>query len=195
VIDLYAWGTTNGRRALVMLEESGLPFELHEVDIHKGGQKTPEYGKINPFRKIPAMIDRDGPGGAPATIFESVAICLYVGEKTGRFLGSPKDHPNVLKWTMFHATNVLCSMGLLGRVESPAIESASRAQLETMNAHLAGREWFAEEFSIADIVPFTRVNGVKHDNVKLSDYPNVVAWLGRVAGRPAVARAMARKFG
>jgi GSH-dependent disulfide-bond oxidoreductase len=107
MIDLYAWGTTNGRRALIIAEETGLPFTLRPIDIRKGEQKTPEYERINPYRKIPALVDTDGPGGKPATVFESVAICFCLAEKTGRFLGSPADHPNVRKWSMFHATNVL----------------------------------------------------------------------------------------
>jgi GST-like protein len=110
MIDLYCWGTTNGRRALIMAEEAGLPFTLHQIDIRKGDQKTPEYERINPYRKIPALVDPDGPGGKPSTVFESVAICFYLAEKAGRFLGSPADRPNVLKWSMFHATNVLAAL-------------------------------------------------------------------------------------
>ncbi|HTI85408.1 MAG TPA: glutathione S-transferase N-terminal domain-containing protein [Alphaproteobacteria bacterium] len=195
MIELYAWGTTNGRRALIMAEESGLPFNLHQINIQKGDQKTPEYEKINPYRKIPALVDSEGPGGKPATLFESVAICFYLGEKTGKFLGSTADHPNVLKWSMFHATNVLFTMGGLGRINDPSFESGSKGQLETMNKHLQGRDWFCDDYSIADIIPFTRINGVKHDTVKVADYPNVQKWLERVANRPAVKKAMERKFG
>ena len=195
MLDLYAWGTTNGRRALVMVEETGLPYTLHQIDIHKGDQKTPAYEKINPFRKIPALVDPNGPGGQPATLFESVAICFYLGEKVGKFLGLQADHPNVLKWSMFHATNVLFTMGSLGRIDHPSFESGTKSQLDTMNRHLAGRDWFAEEYSIADIIPFTRVGGLKHESVKMSDYPNVARWIDRVAARPAVQRAMSRKFG
>ncbi|MGE5538819.1 MAG: glutathione S-transferase family protein [Gemmatimonas sp.] len=195
MIELYAWGTTNGRRALIMAEESGLPFKLNQINIQKGEQKTPEYEKINPYRKIPAMIDSDGPGGKPATLFESVAICFYLAEKTNKFLGSPADHPNVLKWTMFHATNVLCTMGALGRINDPSFESGAKSQLDTMNRHLAGRDWFCDEYSIADIIPFTRINGIKHETVKVSDFPNVQKWLDRVGNRPAVKKAMEQKFG
>ena len=195
MIDLYAWGTTNGRRGLLAAEESGLPFTLHQIDIHKGAQKTPEYEKLNPYRKIPALIDSDGPGGQPATIFESVAICFYLAEKSGKFLGSAADHPNVLKWSMFHATNVLCTFGLLGRSPDPALEGHAKNQLATMDRHLAGRQWFAEDFSLADMIPFTRLAGVKHESVKTSDYRNVQAWLDRVGARPAVKRAMEQKFG
>lgn len=195
MIDLYAWGTTNGRRALVMAEESGLPFTLHQIDIKRGDQKTPEYERINPYRKIPAMVDSDGPGGKPATLFESVAICFYLAEKTGRFLGSAADHPDVLKWSMFHATNVLSTLGALGRIDHPSFEKNAQNQLETMNRHLEGREWFAGDYSIADIIPFTRIKWLNHERVRVSDYPNVAAWLQRVAERPAVRRAMEQTFG
>jgi GSH-dependent disulfide-bond oxidoreductase len=195
MIDIYAWGTTNGRRALIMAEESGLPFTLHQIDINKGDQKTAAYEKINPFRKIPALIDSEGPGNKPAAVFESVAICIYLAEKAGKFLGSPEDHPNVLKWSMFHATNVLWTLRQIRGEEDFELEAAAKDQLDTMNRHLAGRDWFAEDYSVADIIPFSRVNGLKHERVKLSDYPNVAKWRERVAARPAVKKAMEQKFG
>ena len=195
MIDLYAWGTTNGRRALIMAEEVGLPFTLHPIDIHKGEQKTVAYEKINPYRKIPALVDSDGPGNKPAIVFESVAICIYLAEKVGRFLGAPADHPNVLKWSMFHATEVLPTMGYLKSIDDAALEKDSKDQLDTMNRHLGGRDWFAEDYSIADIIPFTRVNGLKHERVKVSNYSNVAKWLERIAARSAVKKAMEQKFG
>jgi GST-like protein len=195
MIDLYTWGTTNGRRGLIMAEESGLPFKLHPIDIHKGDQKTAAFEKLNPYRKIPTLVDPEGPGGKPAIVFESVAICFYLGEKVGRFLGSAADHPNVLKWSMFHATNVLSTLGNLRHGDNVKLEKDAKDQLEAMNRHLTSRDWFAEEYSIADIIPFTRVKGLDHERVKVSDYPNVAAWLDRVASRPAVRKAMAQKFG
>jgi GST-like protein len=195
MIDLYAWGTTNGRRALIMAEEAGLPFVLYPIDIHKGEQKTAAYERINPYRKIPALVDNQGPGNKQAIVFESVAIGFYLAEKVGRFLGSPADHPNVLKWSMFHATNVLPTIGSLKNVDDTAFEKGAKDQLDTINRHLDGRDWFAEDYSIADIIPFTRVNGLKHERVKVSDYPNAAKWLERVAARPAVKKAMEQKFG
>jgi GST-like protein len=180
---------------LIAAEETGLPFTLHQINIHKGEQKTPAYEKINPHRKIPALVDSEGPGNQPATVFESVAICFYLAEKAGRFLGSPVDRPNVLKWSMFHATNVLSTMSQLKRPEETEYEDDARRQFETMERHLAGRAWFAEDYSIADIIPFTRISGIKHDRVKVSNYPNVANWLERVAARPAVKKAMEQKFG
>jgi GSH-dependent disulfide-bond oxidoreductase len=195
MIDLYSWGTTNGRRGLIMAEESGLPFKLHQIDIHEGDQKTAAYEKINPLRKIPVLVDPEGPGGKPATVFESVAICFYLAEKVGRFLGSSADHPNVLKWSMFHATNVLWTLGQIRHGDNARLEKSAKDQLDAMNRHLAARDWFADEYSIADIIPFTRVRGLDHERVKVSDYPNVAAWLDRVASRPAVTKAMAQTFG
>ena len=190
MIDLYTWTTTNGRRAIIMAEEAGLPYKLNWIDIHKGDQKTAEYEKINPYRKIPSMIDSDGPGGKPATLFESVAICFYLAEKAGKFIGSAAERPNVLKWSMFHATNVLASFGSLGRINDPSFETGAKAQLATMDKHLANNEYFAGSFSIADIIPYTRLAGVKHETVKTADYPNVAKWLARVGARPGVKTGM-----
>jgi GSH-dependent disulfide-bond oxidoreductase len=195
MIDLYAWGTTNGRRALIMVEESGLPFTLHRIDIRNGDQKTAAYERVNPHRKIPALVDSEGPGGKPATLFESAAICFYLAEKVGRFLGSPEDHPNVLKWSMFHVATMLPTVAQLRGANNPSIEERCKEQLDAMNRHLAGRDWFAEEYSVADIIPFTRIHGISHERVKVSDYSNVATWLNRVAARPAVTKAMEQKFG
>lgn len=195
MIDLYAWGTTNGRRALIMAEESGLPFTLHQIDIRKGDQKTAAYEKINPHRKIPALVDSEGPGGKPATVFESAAICFYLAEKIGKFLGKPADRPNVLKWSIYHVSTTLPTIAQIRGTNDPSIVEDCKEELDAMNRHLAGRDWFAEEYSIADIIPFTRVNGISHERVKVSDYPNVAAWLKRVAARPAVTKAMEQKFG
>ena len=184
MIDLYAWGTTNGRRALIMAEEGGLPFTLHPIDIRKGDQKTPAYERINPYRKIPALVDSDGPSGKPATVFESVAICFYLAEKTGRFLGSPADRPNVLKWSMFHATNVLCSLAQVRDSNDPAVEKRCEDQLDAMNRHLAGRDWFAEDYSIADIIPFTRISGLSHGR-PASRLPPGPAVRPRLSPRPS----------
>lgn len=195
MIDLYAWGTTNGRRALIMAEESGLPYTLHQIDIRKGDQKTAAYEQINPHRKIPVLVDSEGPGGKPATVFESAAICFYLAEKVGRFLGKPEEHPNVLKWSMFHAATMLPTIAQLRGGNDPSIEERCKEQLDAVNRHLAGRDWFAGEYSVADIIPFTRVNGISHERVKVSDYPNLAAWLKRVAARAAVIKAMEQKFG
>ena len=195
MIELYAWGTTNGRRALIIAEECGLPFNLHQIDIRKGDQNSAGYERINPHRKIPALVDSEGPGGKPATLFESAAICFYLAEKVGRFLGTPEDHPNVLKWSMYHVGTLLPLIAQFRGETAASVEEQCKKQLDIMNQHLAGRDWFAEEYSVADIIPFTRIQQIDHERVKVSDYPNVAAWLKRVAARPAVAKAMEQKFG
>lgn len=195
MIDLYAWGTTNGRRALIMIEETGLPYTLHPIDIRKGDQKTAAYEKINPNRKIPALVDSEGPGGKSATLFESGAICFYLAQKVGRFLGKNEDYPNVLKWSIYHIATMLPTIVLLRGANDPAIEERCKETLDVMNRHLAGRDWFAGEYSIADIIPFTRIQQIDHERVKVSDCPNLAAWLERVAARPAVKKAMQQKFG
>lgn len=176
-----------------MCEESGLPYNLKWTNIQQGEQKTDAYEAVNPHRKVPALVDSEGPGGKPAAVFESVAICFYLAEKTKKFLGTPETHPDVLKWSMFHATNVLWMLGGLGRIDDPSIVPLSQDCLRTMDKHLAGKDWFAGDYSIADIIPYTRIHGVKHDVVKIADYPNVAAWQARVAARPAVKKAMELK--
>ncbi|MFN4282119.1 MAG: glutathione S-transferase family protein [Alphaproteobacteria bacterium] len=193
MLELYTWTTTNSRRGIIMCEESGLPYKINWINIQKGDQKAPGYEAINPYRKVPALVDGDGPGGKPANVFESVAICFYLAEKTKKFLGTPETHPDVLKWSMFHATNVLSVVGNLGRIDDPSILAGSKTLFEVMDKHLAGREFFAGAYSIADIIPYTRIAGVKHDELKVADYPNVAAWLARVGARPAVKTAMELK--
>ena len=107
VIDLYTWTTPNGRKASIALEELGLAYRVHVVDITKGEQFKPEFLAINPNSKIPAMVDPDGPGGQSITIFESAAILIYLAEKTGRLLpASGPERYDVLQWAMFQMGGV-----------------------------------------------------------------------------------------
>ena len=107
MIDVYTWTTGNGRKVPIFLEETGTPYRLHMVDIHNGGQSQPEFIKINPNRKIPAIIDQDGPGGKPITLFESGAILIYLADKIGQFI--PKDPAgryHTIEWVMFQMANI-----------------------------------------------------------------------------------------
>ena len=107
MIDVYTWTTGNGRKIPIFLEETGTPYRLHMVDIHNGGQHTPEFVKLNPNRKIPAIIDQDGPGGKPITLFESGAILIYLADKVGQFI--PKDPAgryHTIEWVMFQMANI-----------------------------------------------------------------------------------------
>src|SRR2546421_13126830 len=106
MIDFYTWATPNGRKVSIMLEEVGLPYRVHPIDISKGDQFKPEYVAINPNSKIPAIIDPDMPGG-PMPIFESGAILIHLAEKVGRFLSSdPRDRIGAIEWLMFQMANV-----------------------------------------------------------------------------------------
>src|SRR3990170_1117427 len=107
MIDLYAWPTPNGRKAFLMLEETGLPYTLHPVDIRAGDQFDPEFLRINPNNKIPAIVDHDGPGGRPLALFESGAILIYLAEKTGQFLPTePGARYVTLQWLMFQMSGI-----------------------------------------------------------------------------------------
>ena len=202
MIDLYTWGTPNGHKIHIMLEETGLPYRLHKVDIGAKAQFDPAYVKINPNSKIPAIVDQDGPDGGPITIFESGAILFYLAEKTGQFL--PKeDEPRarVLEWLMFQMGNVGPMFGQCYHFKSSAPERIAYAidrytrevgrlygvmdKRLSKSAYLGG-----DDFSIADIAtwPWTK-NPPAYDQSP-DDYPHVKAWIKKIAERPTVKRAL-----
>ncbi len=189
MIDLYVWGTTNGRRPIVMLEETGTPYRLIPINIHDGSIRTPEYLMISPAGKIPCMVDPDGPGAKPLHINESAAMLMYLGDKTGRFLGSnERNRWEVTRWVFFHATNVAITFSALNR--APVLETRCRDLLDAMNNHLADNEYFAGDYSIADMVPITRFAKFKVDAIDLNEYPPVVRWRDQLITRPAIRHAM-----
>jgi len=201
VIDLYTWTTPNGRKVSVMLEEVGLPYNVHPINIGKDEQFKPEFVAINPNSKIPAIVDQDGPGHAPYPLFESGAILLYLAEKTGRLL--PTDMAakyRVMQWLMFQMGGVGPMFGQThhflrsAKVEVPyGIERYSketRRLYGVMNAHLAGHEYLADAYSVADIATFPWVARYEWHKVDLADFPNVKRWFDAIAARPAVQRGM-----
>lgn len=189
MIDLYTWGTTNGRRPIIMLEETGTPYRIIPVDIHDGSSRTPEYLKISPAGKIPCMVDPDGPGNEPFHMNESAAMLMYLGEKTGRYIGDgARNRWEVTRWVFFHATNVAITFSALNR--APVLEPRCRDLLDAMNNHLADNEYFAGEYSIADMVPITRFANFKFDSIDLGEYPHVVRWRDQLITRPAIRHAM-----
>ena len=114
MIELHTWGTTNGRRPIIFLEEAGLPYKIVPVDIQHGANKTPQHLALSPLGKIPAMIDTDGPGGQKVKLFESAAILLYLAEKTDKFYGStPLKRAAVQKWLIFNVANVLPTFSIM----------------------------------------------------------------------------------
>ena len=202
MIDLYTWSTPNGRKISIMLEETGLTYHVHKIDISKGDQFKPEFVAINPNSKIPAIIDGDGPGGKPLTLFESGAILIYLAEKTGKFL--PKDPAagyGVLEWLMFQMGGVGPMFGqvhhFLRAAPEPVPYAIERYGKETrrlygvLDARLGEAEFLAEEYSIADIATYPWVARHEWHKVALGDFSNVERWYQAIGARPAVARGMA----
>lgn len=189
MIDLYAWKTTNGRRPIIMLEETGTPYRIIPINIHDGSSRTPEYLKISPAGKIPCMVDPDGPDGKPIHLMESAAIVMYLGEKAGQFLGTgERNRWEVMRWVFFHATNVAVTFSAFNR--APVLESRCRDLLDAMNNHLADNEYFAGDYSVADMVPITRFWDFKFDAFDLGDYRNIERWRAQLVTRPAIRHAM-----
>jgi len=202
MIDLYSWATPNGHKAHIMLEETGLPYRLHKVDIGKGEQFRPEFLAINPNSKIPAIVDQDGPGGKPLTLFESGAILIYLAEKTGKFLPTDKRRRyDVLQWLMFQMGSIGPMYGQAWHFRSVAPERIPYAVdrytnevtrlLRVMEQRLKESAYLGDkEFSIADIAAWPWVKGSEKYGQDMRDFPNVTRWIGTIAERPAVQRGL-----
>ena len=205
MIDLYTWGTPNGRKASIMLEEIGLPYKLHPINIGKGEQNTAEYIAINPNSKIPAIIDDDGPGGQPVKVFESGAILIYLAEKTGKLLPSePRARLQALEWLMFQMGGVGPMLGqahhFLRNAPEPVPYAVERYVKETrrlygvLDRRLGETAFLAGEYSIADIATYPWVARHEWHRVDLAEFPNVERWFAAIGGRPAVERGMKVPF-
>ena len=201
MIDLYSWRTSNGRKASIMLEETGLEYRMHPIDISKGDQFEPAYVAINPNSKIPAIIDSDGPDGAPITVFESGALLIYLAEKTGQLLSpAPRARLEVLQWLMFQMGGIGPIFGQVHHFNRAAPEpvpyaierytNEARRLYGVLDARLAGRDYLVEEYSIADIATFPWVARHEWQKIDLADFPNVKRWFDAIAARPAVVRGM-----
>ena len=202
-IQLYAFDTPNGRKISVALEEMGLPYEVRIVDIGKGEQFDPGFLKISPNHKIPAIVDTEGPAGAPISVFESGAILIYLGEKSGRFW--PRDtvaRVPVLEWLMFQVGGfgpipgqVHHFIALDDEVERRyglnRFMAETRRLYGVMDRRLAGHEYFAGALSIADFAILGWAWRHPRHQVDLADYPNVQRWYQALMARPGVARGFA----
>lgn len=202
MIDLYTWGTPNGRKVSIMLEEVGLAYAAHPIDIGKGDQFTPEFIAINPNSKIPAIVDQDGPDGKPLALFESGAILVYLAEKTGRFL--PKDargRYETLEWLMFQMGGIGPMFGQNHHFRRFAPEqipyAIERYSKETrrlygvLDTRLAQTPFVAGEYSIADMAIFPWCQRADWQGVDLAaDFPNVKRWYDTIAARPQVQKGM-----
>jgi len=197
MIDHYTWGTSNGRKTNIMLEETGLEYTIHPINIGQDQQFTPEFIAINPNSKIPAIVDQDGPGGKPFTVFESGAILIYLAEKTGMFLPTePRARYEVIQWLMFQMGGIGPMFGQVHHFKRSAKEQVPYAIERYMkeclrlygvlNARLADHEYLVDEYSIADIACWPWVLRYEWQEVDLNQFPNVKRWFDTIHQRPAV---------
>ena len=204
MMHLYAFDTPNGRKISVALEEMGLPYDVRVVDITKGEQHDAAFVRISPNHKIPALVDPDGPGGRPISIFESGAILVYLGEKTGLYWPhDPAARVAVLEWLMFQVGGFGPMPGQVHHFVALADEAdrrygLARLMAETqrlygvMDARLAEHEFFAgAELSIADFAILGWAWRHERHRIALADYPNVARWYAALMARPGVARGFA----
>ena len=202
-IQLYAWDTPNARKITVALEEMGLPYDIHTVDITQGQQHEPAFLRLSPNNKIPAIVDPDGQDGKPISVFESGAILLYLAQKTGKFWpANLAAQVPVLEWLMFQVGGFGPAPGQVHHfvaLENDADKRYGLARFmdETqrlygvMDRRLAGRSYFADELSIADFAILGWVWRHTRHQIDLADYPNVQRWYMALMARPAVARGFA----
>jgi len=199
MIDLYTWGTSNGRKASIMLEECGLPYRAHPIDIGKDDQFKPEFVAINPNSKIPAIVDPDGPEGKPFTLFESGAILVYLAGKTGRFLPASVSGKYIaLQWLMFQMGGIGPIFGQVHHFLRSAKEKVpyaierftkeNRRLYGVLDKRLGEAPFLAREYSIADIATYPWVLRHEWQQVDLAAYPNVKRWFDTISARPAVQR-------
>ena len=208
-IQLYSLNTPNGVKASIMLEETGLPYESHLVDIMNEESHTPAFLSLNPNGKIPAIIDPDGPGGEPMALFESGAILLYLADKSGQFIPvEPARRWECIQWVFFQMASIGPMFGQLGYFNKFAgteiadkrplqrYVKESKRLLDVLDDRLAGRDWImGNDYGIADIATLGMVNNLItfYDARKLVEYDSlahVPAWLDRALARPAVARGL-----
>ncbi len=208
-LQLYSLPTPNGVKVSIMLEETGLPYEVHKVSFETQDQMSPEFLSLNPNNKIPAILDPDGPGGKPLTLFESGAILIYLAEKTGQFLpADPSRCYQAIQWLMFQMGGVGPMFGQLGFFHKFAGKdfedkrprdryvAESRRLLSVLDKHLADNAWLVgDEYSIADIAMFPWVRNLigfyeAGDLVGFNDFAHVDRALGAFVARPAVQRGL-----
>ncbi|MGO4448634.1 glutathione S-transferase N-terminal domain-containing protein [Phyllobacterium sp. TAF24] len=209
LLQLYSLPTPNGVKVSIMLEELGLPYEVHLIDIGKNESWTPEFLSLNPNGKIPAIIDPDGPDGKPLALFESGAILLYLAEKTGKFLPSdPARRYQTIQWVFFQMAAIGPMFGQVGFFHKFAgreiedkrplerYQNESKRLLGVLETRLEGRQWIMDdEYTIADIATLGWVRNLvgfygAGDLVDYASLKNVPAWLERGLARPAVQRGL-----
>ena len=200
MVELYTWETPNGRKVSIMLEECGLPYTVHPVDLGKGEQHAPEFLALNPNNRIPVIVDSDGPGGGPITLFESGAILIYLAGKTGKFLPrSTRGKYKALEWLMFQMGGVGPMFGQLHvflKMADPVPYALDRYSKEryrlygVLDRRLGEAKYLAGEYSIADIATYPWIARHTFHKTDLTLYPNVKRWFDAISARPAVVRGM-----
>ena len=208
MIDVYNWSTGNARKVYIMLEECGLDYRLHPININKGDQHKPEFLAISPNNKIPAIIDRDGPGGGDFALCESGAILMYLADKTGKFLSTdPRQRSITIQWSMFQMGGMGPMFGQAGHFRFYAPEQIAYARERydnemhrlygVLDRRLDGRDYIAGDYSIADMACWPWVITYKSQEVDLDAYPNVKRWYKSLQQRPALRRGydVGREFG
>ena len=202
MIDLYALTSPNVQKIFLALEELELPYNTKFIDVWKGEQFTPEFIKINPNSKIPAIVDHDGPGGKPYAVFESGAILLYLAEKTGKLLSKdPRKRFDAIQWLMVQLTGVGPTFGqwthftLFAPKDNEYSMSRYRTEMKRLYELLEKRLGEApylggDEYSIADVATFPWTRNHDAQGVKWADNPNLARWFDTIAARPAVKRAL-----
>ena len=200
IIQVYSWATPNGHKVHIMLEECGLEYRAHAVDIGAGEQFNPEFLRISPNNKIPAIVDPNGPDGAPISVFESGACLLYLAGKTGMFLpDSTRAKYEVMEWLMFQVGGVGPMLGQAHHFRLYAPEkidyavqrytNEARRLYGVMNRRLAKSKYIAgPEYSIADIAIFPWLRSWKNQGIDWNDYPHLKGWFDEISARPAVQR-------
>lgn len=198
MIELYSWATGNGRRASIMLEESGLAYELHPMELGAKKQKEPWFLALNPYGRIPVIVDRD----PPVVLFESGAILVYLAEKSGRLLPThPAARAEALKWLFFGTSSIgptAMQVHWLVRRRDKGEPHTNleiyRAELDTLYAiadrRLAEAPYLAGDYSVADIAAYPWIYRAGMQGIDLARFPALGAWMARVAARPAVQRGM-----
>jgi GST-like protein len=199
MIDFYTWNTPNGEKVRIMLEECGLEYAVHPVNLAKGEQFEPDFLTISPNNRIPAIVDPEGPDGGPIPVFESGAILLYLADKTGRLLpADPRLRWQTVEWLMFQMGGIGPMLGQLSHFRNFASEpvpyaverfsSEAHRLAAVVDRRLEGREFLAGDYSIADIASFPWLARHERLGIDLDGLGDLSRWLDTIAARPAVRR-------
>ena len=204
MLDLYTWNTPNGQKGRIAVEESGLPYNLHPVNLQAAENVSENYRAISSSRRIPTLVDNDGPGGQPITLIESGVILVYLARKTsnGMYPADLREQLEVDQWSLHGQATFGPGLTPIGHLETriPGDNAGAKAFFrgralrlyETLNLRLEGRTYIAlERYTVADVAHFTWVNRYPDQKIDLAHYPNVRRWYETVLARPAVQRGIA----